>query len=41
MNRIGMMVDISHISDKSFYDVLKVTVAPVIASHSSCRALCG
>jgi membrane dipeptidase len=41
MNRIGMMVDISHISDKSFYDVLKVTKFPVIASHSSCRALCG
>lgn len=41
MNRLGMMVDISHISDKSFYDVLKVTIAPVIASHSSCRALCG
>jgi membrane dipeptidase len=36
-----MMVDISHISDKSFYDVLKTTTAPVIASHSSCRALCG
>ena len=41
MNQLGMMVDISHISDKSFYDVLKVTKAPVIASHSSCRALCG
>ncbi|HUX59212.1 MAG TPA: membrane dipeptidase [Bacteroidales bacterium] len=41
MNRIGMMVDISHISDKSFYDVLEVTTAPVIASHSSCRSLCG
>jgi membrane dipeptidase len=40
MNRLGMMVDISHISDKSFYDVLKITKAPVIASHSSCRALC-
>jgi membrane dipeptidase len=40
MNRVGMMVDVSHISDKAFYDVLKVTVAPVIASHSSCRALC-
>jgi membrane dipeptidase len=41
MNRLGMMVDISHISDKSFFDVLKITKAPVIASHSSCRALCG
>jgi membrane dipeptidase len=41
MNRLGMMVDVSHISDKSFYDVLKVTNAPVLASHSSCRALCG
>jgi membrane dipeptidase len=40
MNRLGMMVDVSHISDKSFYDVLKVTKTPVIASHSSCRALC-
>ena len=38
MNRLGMMVDISHISDKSFYDVLKIHHAPVIASHSSCRA---
>jgi membrane dipeptidase len=41
MNRLGMMVDVSHISDKSFFDVLKTTKAPVIASHSSCRALCG
>jgi membrane dipeptidase len=41
MNTLGMMVDISHVSDKAFYDVLKVTKAPVIASHSSCRALCG
>jgi membrane dipeptidase len=40
MNRLGMMVDVSHISDKSFYDVLKITTSPVIASHSSCRALC-
>jgi len=39
-NRLGMMVDISHASDKSFFDVLKVTKAPIIASHSSCRALC-
>jgi membrane dipeptidase len=37
MNRVGMMVDISHISDSAFYDVLKITSAPVIASHSSCR----
>jgi membrane dipeptidase len=41
MNRLGMMVDISHVSDKAFFDVLKVSNAPVIASHSSCRALCG
>jgi membrane dipeptidase len=41
MNRLGMMIDISHISDKSFYDVLRETNSPVIASHSSCRALCG
>jgi membrane dipeptidase len=37
MNRIGMMVDISHVSDSTFYDVLKITKAPLIASHSSCR----
>jgi membrane dipeptidase len=41
MNRLGMLIDVSHISDESFYDVLKVTNSPVIASHSSCRALCG
>jgi membrane dipeptidase len=40
MNRLGMMVDISHVADKTFYDVLTVSNAPVIASHSSCRALC-
>ncbi len=40
MNRLGMMIDVSHMSDKSFYDVLDETIAPVIASHSSCRALC-
>jgi len=39
MNRLGMMVDISHVADKTFYDVLEITSAPVIASHSSCRAL--
>ncbi len=37
MNRVGIMVDVSHISDNAFYDVMKVTEAPVIASHSSCR----
>jgi membrane dipeptidase len=40
LNRLGVMVDISHVSDKTFYDALEVTRAPVIASHSSCRALC-
>lgn len=40
MNRVGMMVDVSHISDSSFYDVLEMTDAPVIASHSSARAIC-
>ena len=39
MNRIGLIVDISHVSDKTFYDVLATTSKPVIASHSSCRAL--
>lgn len=39
-NRLGIMVDVSHISDKSFWDVLEISQAPVIASHSSCRALC-
>jgi membrane dipeptidase len=41
MNRVGMMVDISHVSDKTFYDTLEVSRAPLIASHSSCRALAG
>ncbi|MCJ7447500.1 MAG: dipeptidase [Bacteroidales bacterium] len=40
MNRIGMMIDVSHMSDKAFYDIIKTSGAPVIASHSSCRALC-
>lgn len=40
MNRLGMIVDISHVSDKTFYDVLATSKAPVFASHSSCRAIC-
>lgn len=40
MNRQGIMVDISHVSDKTFFDALEVSKAPLIASHSSCRALC-
>jgi membrane dipeptidase len=39
LNRLGMMVDISHVADKTFYDALAITTAPVIASHSSCRAI--
>jgi membrane dipeptidase len=39
MNRLGMMVDISHVADKTFWDVIATTKAPVIASHSSARAL--
>jgi membrane dipeptidase len=39
MNRLGMMVDVSHASDKTFWDVLQTTRAPIIASHSSARAL--
>lgn len=37
MNRLGMMVDISHVSDSTFYDVIRLSKAPVIASHSCCR----
>jgi membrane dipeptidase len=39
MNRLGMMVDISHTADKTFWDALETSAAPIIASHSSCRAI--
>jgi len=39
LNRLGVMVDISHVADKTFYDAVATSTAPVIASHSSCRAI--
>jgi len=41
LNRLGVMVDISHVSDKTFWDAIEVSKAPMIASHSSCRAIAG
>ncbi len=41
MNRVGMIIDVSHISDSAFYDVVRISRAPVIASHSCARAICG
>ncbi len=41
LNRLGVMVDISHVADKTFYDALEVSKAPLMASHSSCRAISG
>src|SRR5260370_25810829 len=40
MNRLGVIVDISHVSDKTLYDALAASKAPLFASHSSCRAIC-
>ena len=40
MNRLGILIDVSHISDASFYDVLKYSDRPVVATHSCCHALC-
>ena len=40
MNRLGMMVDVSHISDKAFFDVIELSSSPIIASHSSVRSIC-
>lgn len=41
MNRLGMLVDVSHVSDETFYDVLKYSSSPVVATHSCCRAIAG
>ena len=40
MNRLGIMVDLSHAAEKSFYDALEISQQPIVCSHSSCRALC-
>ena len=40
MNELGMMVDLSHAADSTFYDALECSTVPIVASHSSCRALC-
>jgi len=40
MNRLGIMVDMSHAGEKSFYDALEMSSQPIVCSHSSCRALC-
>ena len=40
MNRIGMLVDVSHASDDTFYDVLECSSSPVVATHSCCRSIC-
>jgi microsomal dipeptidase-like Zn-dependent dipeptidase len=40
MNRLGIMVDLSHAGEKSFYDALELSAQPIVCSHSSCRALC-
>ncbi|MGI9165542.1 MAG: dipeptidase [Pyrinomonadaceae bacterium] len=39
MNRLGMMVDVSHVSDKTFWDIINTSTKPIIATHSGCRAL--
>jgi membrane dipeptidase len=40
LNRLGMIIDVSHLNDEGFWDVMELTKAPVIASHSNCRAVC-
>jgi membrane dipeptidase len=39
MNRLGMMVDVSHVSDKTFWDIINTSTRPVVATHSACRAI--
>ena len=39
MNRLGMLVDVSHVSDKTFWDIVETSTSPVVATHSNCRAL--
>ena len=39
MNRLGMMIDVSHVSDKTFWDIVNLSTAPVVATHSACRAI--
>lgn len=39
MNRLGMMVDVSHVSDKTFWDIVSISTKPVVATHSACRAI--
>jgi len=41
MESLGMLIDVSHLNEKSFWDVIEVTTGPIIASHSNARALCG
>ncbi len=41
MNRLGMVIDVSHLSERGFWDVMELTSAPIVASHSNARALCG
>ena len=41
MNSLGMMIDLSHASDKTFWDCIELSRAPIVATHSCCRALCG
>src|SRR4029077_6798525 len=39
MNRLGIMVDVSHVSDKTFWDIVQTSTKPVVATHSACRAI--